>query len=608
MLGPNFIIDDKPSFLRVAGAIVPIYLITAVGFHKLARLITYRWPQLKPLIAPVAIVGLALIFVSSWRQYFGVWNNNPQVRHIYQAELAQISHYLEENPPPPETRLFIGRSYAHDGAPQTWNYYSDLAIDWFLPDQSFPLITDNAWLFVLDEEPAVPELFAELPLQTADTVHYNDGQPVATRYEWVDSGEWSLGQTADLHFQDAPTLIGYDLPTDLYRGDSLTLTTYWQIPPNLPHLRNQIIFIQLELEDESGNIWAKSDSILGFPQESWQVNDTFVQLLQLDIPEGMLPGNGYFRFTLHDGQGHNHSLSRDSASHLGPHFIRSRPLANFQVQPDMLVFDETLALQSSAFSTLLAPGLPLNIALNWVALKQPALDYRLELQLLQPGDAEPFLSQQSGIWPEAYPASHWQTNEQVSSFHHFEIPLDIPTDTNPELRVWLLTPSGERVPITQGDNKLADMTLSLRDHLFEAPPISQPLTAEFGDAIRLRGYDLDTSRAQSGGEIQLVLYWQAITTPADHYTVFTHVVGADGQIYGQFDSPPSGEAWLTGTWLPGEVVIDQRTIPLRQELAAGTYEMLVGLYTAADGQRLPVTVEGQPQAGDQLILTAVSIR
>jgi hypothetical protein len=152
------------------------------------------------------------------------------------------------------------------------------------------------------------------------------------------------------------------------------------------------------------------------------------------------------------------------------------------------------------------------------------------------------------------------------------------------------------------------MTLSLRDHLFEAPPISQPLTAEFGDAIRLLGYDVDTSRAKSGGEIQLVLYWQAITTPTDHYTVFTHVIGADGQIYGQFDSPPSGEAWLTGTWLPGEVVIDQRTIPLRQELAAGTYEMLVGLYTAADSQRLPVTMEGQPQAGDQLVLTAVSIR
>jgi hypothetical protein len=273
----------------------------------------------------------------------------------------------------------------------------------------------------------------------------------------------------------------------------------------------------------------------------------------------------------------------------------------------MLLFDDTLALQGAAFSTLLAPGLPLNIALDWVALKRPSLDYQIELQLLLPDEAQPYLHQQSAIWPDVYPPSSWQANEQVSSFHHFDIPLDIPTTADPELRLWLITPDGERVSITQGDNKLADMTLSLRDHLFEPPPISQPLTAEFGEAIRLLGYDINTERAKSGGELGLTLYWQATATPADHYTVFNHVVDAAGQIVGQFDGPPSGDAWLTGTWLPGEVIIDQRTIPLRPDLPDGTYNVLVGLYAADSGQRLPITQDGQPQAGDQLVLTAVSI-
>jgi 4-amino-4-deoxy-L-arabinose transferase-like glycosyltransferase len=608
MLGPNFIIDDRPSFLRAAGAVVPIYLITAVGFHTLATLAGQKWPRLTPFVSPIAVVGLSLILVSSWRGYFGIWNNNPEVRHIYQAELVQISRYLEENPPPPDTRLFIGRSYAHDGAPQTWNYYSDHTINWFLPDHTFPQADNKDWLFVLDEEPAVPALFAQLPLQTVGFITYHDGQPVATRYQWTGRAEWPSGQTADLYFQDAPQFVSYALSGDIYRGDSLTLITTWQIPPDLPRLPNQIITIQLELEDESGNIWAKSDSILGYPQESWQPGDTFIQLLQLDIPEGMPPGASYFRFNLHDGQGHIHTLLNHTASRLGPHLIRSRPLADYQLQPDALLFDDTLVLENAAFSTLLAPGLPLNIALDWVALKRPLADYQVQFQLFRPGAAEPFLQQQSAIWPDVYPPSQWQANEKVSSFHRLDIPLHIPTDVNPELRIWLVRPTGERAGVTQGDNKLADMTLSLRDHLFELPPISQPIIAQFGDTIRLSGYDVNTSQARSGGEIQLTLYWQAIATPPTNYTVFTHVVAADGQIYGQFDSPPSGDAWLTATWLPGEVIIDRRTIPLRPDLAEGTYELLVGLYTADNGQRLPVTLNDQPQANDQLLLTAVPIR
>lgn len=612
MLGPNLIIDANPSFLRAAGAIVPIYLITAVALHTVANQIGHKWPRLKPLLPAIAVMALSLILVRSWHDYFNVWNNNPEVRHIYQAQLVEISRYLAENPLPPEDRLFVGHLFAYDHAPRTWDYYNGRPVDWFLPGQSFPFTADNAWYVVLDEAPAVPELFAQLPLQTAATITYPDGQPVATLYKWTADSEMVTGQTAvhtavNLRFQKAPTLIGYELPPDLYRGDSVTLTTIWQIPPELPRLPNQLIFIQAELEDENGNIWAKADSILGYPQASWQPDDTFVQLLTLEIPAGMLPGSSYLRFTLHDGQGtiYGRVADNNSADRLGPHLIRSRPLADFQLQPDTLLFDDTLALQNAAFSTLLAPGLPLNIALEWVAVQQPTADYQVEFQLWLPEAAEPYLRQRSAIWPDLYPPSQWQANEQVSSFHHLLVPLDIPTTADPQLRLQLLTPTGDSVPITQGDNTLAGMTLSLREHLFEPPAMSHPLTTtvQFGDSIQLLGYDMDTNN----GQINLILYWQAVNTPPDHYTIFTHVTGADGQIVGQFDSPPSGDAWLTGTWLPGEVVIDRRTIPLQPNLAHGSYDVLVGLYTATNGQRLPVILDGQPQAHDQLVLTAVTI-
>jgi hypothetical protein len=226
---------------------------------------------------------------------------------------------------------------------------------------------------------------------------------------------------------------------------------------------------------------------------------------------------------------------------------------------------------------------------------------------MQPGAAEPFLRQQFAIWPGVYPPTQWQANEQVSSFHSLNIPLDMPAEENPELHLKLLTPDGRSLPITQGSNKLADMTLDLRPHLFEMPEISRPLTAQFGEQIQLLGYDLDTSQAQAGGEVGLTLYWQATDAPSQNYTVFNQLIGGDGQIWGQFDSPPVGAAWLTATWLPGEIVIDERTIPIRAEAAAVEYTLAIGLYTPNDGVRLPVVVDGRAQLNDQLNLTTITL-
>ncbi|MGD2079178.1 MAG: hypothetical protein PVH18_12395, partial [Chloroflexota bacterium] len=159
-----------------------------------------------------------------------------------------------------------------------------------------------------------------------------------------------------------------------------------------------------------------------------------------------------------------------------------------------------------------------------------------------------------------------------------------------------------------GDDILAEITLDLRDHQFDRPPISQTLEAQFGDNIRLLGYDLENDTSRPNGELQLTLYWQAIRQPTVGYTVFNHVVSADGQMQGQFDSPPVGDAWLTTTWLPDEIVIDKRTIPIRPNAMPGRHDLIIGLYNASDGQRLPVLFDGQQLSGDQLTLTSVVVQ
>lgn len=610
MLTPNLILEANSSFLRAAGAIVPIYLITAVGFDTIARYTTHYLPRMKPVVPLLAAIGLVFIFWRSWQGYFTVWNTNAEVRHVYQAELAQVGRYLETSPPPANTRIFVARQYAHDLAPRTFAYHSERTVDWFNPDHSFVWSNDKAaWYFFSPAEPIPAEIAAQIGLNTAVTaIPYDDGQTAALLYQLNAAQlEWPPQHTALLNFSNGPQLIGYDLPDELFRGDTLSLLTHWQIPADVPQLPNQLTFVRVELQDSNGNLWASDSNLLGYPQEHWQSGDRIVQQLELPIPEGMPPGAVYLRFFIHDSAGTNYPLLGDSSNLFGPHLVRSRPLNNFTPTADMLVFDDTIALQSSTFSSLIAPGLPLNISLHWVALQAPSLDYSIELQLVQPGAVEPFLRQQFAIWPDVYPPSQWQANEQVSSLHRLHIPLDIPTEVNPELRLYLLTPDGRSLPITQGSNRLAELTLDLRQHLFDLPVISQPFPAQFGESIELLGYDLDTSRVQAGGEVGLTLYWQAIHSPSDNYTVFNQLLGSDGQIWGQFDSPPVGDAWLTSTWLPGEIVIDERTIPIREDAAAGQYTLAIGLYIPGNGVRLPVLVDDRSQPNDQLNLTTITL-
>jgi len=61
----------------------------------------------------------------------------------------------------------------------------------------------------------------------------------------------------------------------------------------------------------------------------------------------------------------------------------------------------------------------------------------------------------------------------------------------------------------QGEDILAELTWSLRDHVFKIPDIENPLSAAFGDSIELLGYDLDTAGSHPGGEVLLTLFWRA---------------------------------------------------------------------------------------------------
>ena len=74
-----------------------------------------------------------------------------------------------------------------------------------------------------------------------------------------------------------------------------------------------------------------------------------------------------------------------------------------------------------------------------------------------------------------------------------------------------------------------------------------------GDAIELVGYDAPQFEPAQG-LLKYRLYWRALGTPAEDYTVFAHVLDADGKLIGQADSQPFDGDYPTSVWRAGETL------------------------------------------------------
>jgi len=130
--------------------------------------------------------------------------------------------------------------------------------------------------------------------------------------------------------------------------------------------------------------------------------------------------------------------------------------------------------------------------------------------------------------------------------------------------------------------------------------------ANFGNLIRLIGYDLDTRRAYPGGRIPVTLYWQALAPIPASYQVFTHLEGQSGPV-AQADGVPVCWTYPTEVWRPGQIIADQHAIPLKPETPPGDYPLQVGLYLPDTFGRLDVLDEAGNPAGNSITLTQVRL-
>jgi hypothetical protein len=136
-------------------------------------------------------------------------------------------------------------------------------------------------------------------------------------------------------------------------------------------------------------------------------------------------------------------------------------------------------------------------------------------------------------------------------------------------------------------------TLALQPvRVVEGPPLAADagVLAPFGPAVRLHAA---TVAQPAPDQLEVRLEWSAAQPLAVNYAISLRLLDAQGETRAALDTQPGYGFLPTGTWRPGERIVDGYTLPLPADLEAGPgYRVQVVLYPLPS-----LTPVGQAQIG-----------
>jgi hypothetical protein len=272
-------------------------------------------------------------------------------------------------------------------------------------------------------------------------------------------------------------------------------------------------------------------------------------------------------------------------------------------------FEDQVRLVSYALSSdQPEPGQELVLQLFWQAIR-PERNYTVFVHLvsidgngLTQIDGEPFL----GLYGMS---THWPRDRAVVD----QRVLLIPKDTAPgryRLEVGLYDGTDSAASLLQLPDGTTNLVLDyLRIGTLALPKPSQTVDmGDLGGAVRLEGYEPPLPGGlRAGGSLTLTLTWQCLDTMEEDYTVFVHLTGADEQPVAQADGQPVGGSYPTQFWEVGERVADPRFLDIPGTVSPGEYQLRVGMYLLATGDRLPLLDADGSIMGDSILLGKIEV-
>ena len=358
------------------------------------------------------------------------------------------------------------------------------------------------------------------------------------------------------------------------------------------------------LTDSHGHLAGQQDLLLRHNQATtsrWPAGTQATNYYVLDTLPGIMPG----AYTLHvavypDGQQERLSvLDAAGAPGGGSATIGSlqilRPTtpaapsgdAGVPVAQGISLVGHQLAQAS------VAQGDPLHVTLYWRATAQPPADLEATLQLVRADDNSVAWQASS---PPPFPTAQWRPGDQFRDWYDPVLPPTLAAGTYQ----LLASMGGLRAPIGQ-------VQVLERSRSFAAPTPQHALHATLGSGIELLGYDQDKASYAPGSTAKLTLYWRSREPVTDSFTAFVHLLDGGRHVAAQMDTVPDHGQAPTNAWLPGEVVADAYELPLRTDLAPGSYQIETGFYRGDTGVRLKAASPDVQAIDDGLLIGTLTV-
>jgi hypothetical protein len=622
MLAPTVFSIGTPSFLRAVGAMTPTYLLPAVGVDFIVERIAQRVTRnAQHAIHIVLLVGLILVGADTWHDTFDEWVRQPQVLHTYEADLAAAARYLDRQAPA-GTPVWVSSDYPGDLSRMVLALQSAYSgpVRWFNGNQV--TVWPSGWagrdvlLIFTKSSPPNPDALAVL----GDYLIFQENDAAGEPHLWVyqipgdalSGTPWQPAHALSGRFAYDREVLGYDAPARVQRQASVPVVVYWRVPPGVEYDANDLPHSFVCVQDRS--VGRCLDQVPphynAYPVWDWTVGDVVAQRYTVPVPAYLLPQTTYFHVGMFTSAGEIGLADEKRAGVpllVGPVEVVGSASVDPKWDADTPVFRQDLALVGFHMPTALSPGSTWEAELEWQALRPPDSDYVVRLELRDDATGNVVTSVEELVGSPHHPTSRWVSGEPVHTFHRMRIP---PALDEGQLDVYLVLLEDAAGQMIADPLVLGALSVSGRPHHFDLPTPEYPLVADFGSSIRLLGYDLKQVHPTGGGQIEIVLYWQALDVVDQDYKVFVHLYHPTipGGLPGQHDSVPGNGAFPTLSWLSGEVVTDPHLVPIEPNADPGVSKLGVGLYLPATGGRLPVAVDGQYQPDDVLILTQIEIQ
>ncbi len=258
-------------------------------------------------------------------------------------------------------------------------------------------------------------------------------------------------------------------------------------------------------------------------------------------------------------------------------------------------------------------GQRMQIALYWQADTPPVEDYLLALQLVSPIPGDTTQRWTYDSWPGRgnYPTGAWQTGAVIVDRYQFDLPpADFVTQAWDLHLALYREEDGARLPIsidgTSAGTHLTLTRLRLPGAAPDCPAEAQlSSTLGLGDEVGRPIYVRLTHAVvvPEADHTLVELCWEAERALPVDYTVFVHLLDANGALKTTGDGPPATGAFPTSLWQSGDRIVDTHQLP--QVVLPGD-AIVVGLYNPVDGIRLPALRDGASAPNDALLIWPLS--